>query len=59
MYAMIPSQGLEYKRQYGNPHINMLTEQILDVEIIHNFVSFFHIWISYIFSNSSAISTDY
>lgn len=38
---MIPSQGLDHKKQYGSTHINMLTEKILDVEITHNFVFLF------------------
>ena len=41
MYAMIPSQGLDHMKQYGSPHINMLTEKILDVEVTHNFVFLF------------------
>ena len=38
---MIPSQGLDHMKQYGSPHINMLTEKILDVEVTHNFVFLF------------------
>lgn len=44
MYTIIPSQGLDYKRKYGSHHMCVLTEQILDVKIIHNFPSFFNLW---------------